>query len=182
MTGRAGRRADRGSATVWSLGLIGVLLALFAAVLWLDRAVVARHRAGGAADLAALAAADHALDGEAAACALAAQVAKTQGAELTGCRLTGEVADVVAEVGGARVASRAGPSLAAGSAADAVLHGERAARVLSIGPVDQGRVPGVVRVAGHVHPPVEPVPSGAPWSSAAAGTRGLWSPPGAAHS
>ena len=58
MRGRARRGGDRGSATVWSLGAVAVLLTVFAAGLLLGRAEVARHRAGGAADLAALAAAD----------------------------------------------------------------------------------------------------------------------------
>jgi secretion/DNA translocation related TadE-like protein len=104
------RRDDRGSATVWSLGAMGVLLALFAAALFMSQAVVARHRAGGAADLAALAAADHALDGPRAACRLAAQVAEAQGARLRRCEVEGEVAEVMAEVGGAQVRSRAGPA------------------------------------------------------------------------
>ncbi|MEE4546703.1 Rv3654c family TadE-like protein [Streptomyces sp. V4-01] len=109
-------RGDRGSATVWSLGLTAVLLAVFTAVLLMDQAVVARHRAGAAADLAALAAADHALDGEAAACRLAVRVASAQGATVLGCTLSGEVADVVAGVGDARVRSRAGPPGPAGPA------------------------------------------------------------------
>jgi secretion/DNA translocation related TadE-like protein len=102
-------RGDRGSATVWSLGLTAVLLAVFAAVLLMDQAVVARHRAGAAADLAALAAADHALDGKTVACGLAVRVASAQGATVVSCTLSGEVSDVVAEVGKARVRSRAGP-------------------------------------------------------------------------
>ncbi|MFB6530698.1 pilus assembly protein TadG-related protein, partial [Streptomyces sp. NPDC056399] len=44
---------------------------MFGAVLALGQAVAARHRAGGAADLAALAAADRALWGEAEACGAA---------------------------------------------------------------------------------------------------------------
>ncbi|MYW04677.1 pilus assembly protein TadG-related protein, partial [Streptomyces sp. SID3343] len=55
MIGR--RRADEGSATVWvvALALIPVCAAVF--VLAVAGAVAARHRAAGAADLAALAAA-----------------------------------------------------------------------------------------------------------------------------
>lgn len=103
------RRRDRGSATVWGLGIVGVLLALFATGLLVAQAVVLRHRAGAAADLAALAAADHALDGRDRACELAAAVAREQGAHLVTCAVSGEIADVVADVGGARVRSRAGP-------------------------------------------------------------------------
>lgn len=102
-------RRDRGSATVWSLGLMGVLLALFAAALLMDRAVIARHRAGAAADLAALAAADHALDGAPAACGLASGVASAQGAAVVSCTVTGEIADITARVGPAQAHSRAGP-------------------------------------------------------------------------
>ncbi|MFI1097483.1 Rv3654c family TadE-like protein [Streptomyces sp. NPDC020917] len=104
------KHGDRGSATIWSLGAMGVLLALFAAALFLSQAVIARHRAGGAADLAALAAADHALDGPQTACRLAAAVAQAQGARLRSCQVAGEVAEVVAEVDRARVRSRAGPA------------------------------------------------------------------------
>lgn len=112
-------RADRGSATVVSLGLVAVLLAVFAAVLLMDQAVTTRHRAGAAADLAALAAADHALDGERTACALAARVASAQGAVLRTCSLTGEVSDVTASVGRARARSRAGPAASGACAASA---------------------------------------------------------------
>lgn len=100
---------ERGSATVWSLGIVAVLLALFAAGLLQVQAVVLRHRAGAAADLAALAAADHALEGRAHACDLAREVATAQAARLATCSVTGEIADVVAEVDGVRVRSRAGP-------------------------------------------------------------------------
>lgn len=94
---------------MWALGIVAALLALFAAALLVAQAVILRHRAGAAADLAALAAADHALDGRATACALAAEVAHAQGATVVTCAVTGEVADVLADVGGARVRSRAGP-------------------------------------------------------------------------
>ncbi|NEA59469.1 hypothetical protein G3I60_36235, partial [Streptomyces sp. SID13666] len=52
-----GWRGDRGSATVWAALLMGVLCLAFGAALAMGQAVAARHRAGGAADLAALAAA-----------------------------------------------------------------------------------------------------------------------------
>ncbi|MDJ0346174.1 flp pilus-assembly TadE/G-like family protein [Streptomyces sp. H10-C2] len=104
-----GQRGDRGSATVWVALLMGVLCLAFGAVLVIGQAVAERHRAGGAADMAALAAADHALDGAGAACALAARTAAAQDARLVQCDVTGEVADVTAAVGSARVRSRAGP-------------------------------------------------------------------------
>ncbi|MDV9178951.1 flp pilus-assembly TadE/G-like family protein, partial [Streptomyces sp. W16] len=57
------RDSDRGSATVWSLGAMAVMCVVFGVVLALGQAVVARHRAAGGADLAALAAADHWAEG-----------------------------------------------------------------------------------------------------------------------
>ncbi|WP_370531932.1 pilus assembly protein TadG-related protein, partial [Streptomyces venezuelae] len=59
-----GFRGDGGAATVWVAFAACALCVVFAAVLALGQAVSARHRAGGAADLAALAAADRALWGE----------------------------------------------------------------------------------------------------------------------
>ena len=57
MTGRRDETpgGERGSATVWVLALSGVLAVLGAACLLVGVAVVARHRAGAAADMAALA-------------------------------------------------------------------------------------------------------------------------------
>lgn len=105
--------AERGSATVWAATAATAVCAVFAVVLALGQAVVARHRAGGAADLAALAAAGRALDGPVAACDRAARVAGAQGAELVRCALTGEIADVTvrARFGpyGPTVRARAGP-------------------------------------------------------------------------
>ncbi|MFP3992896.1 Rv3654c family TadE-like protein, partial [Streptomyces sp. E11-3] len=93
---------DRGSATVWVVVVAGALSVVFGAVLLLGQAVLSRHRAGGAADLAALAAADHALRGQGPACAGAVRVARAQGAEVLRCTVQGEIADV-------RVRARAGP-------------------------------------------------------------------------
>ncbi|MFE0422049.1 Rv3654c family TadE-like protein [Streptomyces sp. NPDC058953] len=93
---------DDGSATVWAALTATTLCALFAVVLTLGQVVIARHRAAAAADLAALAAADHALLGEAVACDRAAETARAQGARLLRCALRGEIADV-------RTSARAGP-------------------------------------------------------------------------
>ncbi len=93
---------DRGSATVWVALTAATMCAVFAAVLCLGQAVAARHRAGGAADLAALAAADRALWGATDACAKAAEVAAAQGARMVRCSVAGEIADV-------RVRARFGP-------------------------------------------------------------------------
>lgn len=104
---------DRGVATVWVAMTSATLCAVFAAVLALGQVVVARHRAGGAADLAALAAADLALGGAAEACGAAARVAGAQGATVVRCAVQGEIADVTARVSfgpyAPEVRSRAGP-------------------------------------------------------------------------
>ncbi|WP_437070903.1 Rv3654c family TadE-like protein [Streptomyces sp. enrichment culture] len=87
---------DRGSATVWSLGAIAVLCAVFGIVLALGQAVVVRHHAARGADMAALAAADHWPKGGAAACEHADRVARAQGVRLVRCVLDGEISDVTA--------------------------------------------------------------------------------------
>lgn len=112
------RDREAGSATVWLLGLVSVLVLAVVAAVLVGSATVLRHRAGAAADLGALAAATAALDGEGVACALAADVVADMGGEVTSCRLVGLVAevDVVAAadlgvVGVVRAAgsARAGP-------------------------------------------------------------------------
>ncbi|MZF91088.1 Rv3654c family TadE-like protein [Streptomyces sp. SID5643] len=104
---------DRGSAGVWSVGVIAVLCVVFGVVLALGQAVVIRHRAAGGADLAALAAADHWADGDTAACARAGRVARAQGVRLVRCEVAGEISDVTAASGRgpftAEVRARAGP-------------------------------------------------------------------------
>ncbi|WP_435859041.1 Rv3654c family TadE-like protein [Streptomyces parvulus] len=109
--------SDQGSATVWSVGAVAVLCLVFGIVLGLGEVVVARHRAAGGADLAALAAADHWSRGGPAACAEAERVARAQRARLVRCVLTGQVSDVSAASGrgpfAAEVRARAGPALPA---------------------------------------------------------------------
>ncbi|MFJ8661091.1 Rv3654c family TadE-like protein [Streptomyces sp. NPDC093795] len=106
-------RADRGAATIWVAFAACALCVVFGVVLALGQAVAARHRAGGAADLAALAAADRALWGEAEACAAASRVAAAQRAEVVRCAVRGEIAEVTARVAAGpyrpEVRSRAGP-------------------------------------------------------------------------
>ncbi|MGQ3549165.1 Rv3654c family TadE-like protein [Streptomyces rochei] len=106
--------ADQGSATVWSVGAVAVLCLVFGVVLALGQAVVARHRAAGGADLAALAAAEHWARGATAACARAERIAAAQETRLVRCALTGQVSDVrVASGRGpftAEVRARAGPA------------------------------------------------------------------------
>ncbi|GHI56253.1 hypothetical protein Srubr_60990 [Streptomyces rubradiris] len=105
--------ADRGSATVWSLGAMALLCAVFGAVLFYGQAVAVRHRAAGGADLAALAAADHWAEGGTVACARAGRLAAAQGVRLVRCAIVGDTSDVTAAVGrgpfAAEVRARAGP-------------------------------------------------------------------------
>ncbi|MFF7335192.1 Rv3654c family TadE-like protein [Streptomyces sp. NPDC008150] len=108
-----GGGGDRGSATVWSVGAIAVLCVVFGVLLAAGQAVVARHRAAGGADLAALTAADHWADGSPEACARAGRLAREQGVRLVRCVVVGEISDVTASAGqgpfAAEVRARAGP-------------------------------------------------------------------------
>ncbi|MEJ5867503.1 Rv3654c family TadE-like protein [Pseudokineococcus sp. 5B2Z-1] len=118
--GRA-RRGDRGAGSVLVLGLLLVGVVLCTAAAALGQAVVARHRAAAAADLAALAGADVSLGRAVPAggpCDAAARVAARGGARLVGCTTGGlEVVVVVAVdvpgalggLGPARASARAGP-------------------------------------------------------------------------
>ncbi|RSS61785.1 helicase, partial [Streptomyces sp. WAC07061] len=110
---RRGAGRDRGVATVWATVVAAVLVAVFGGVLLLGQAVVARHRAGAAADLAALAAAASWAHGPERACAAARRVAGAQGAVVAACEVGGEVAEVRAGVRAGpftpEAAARAGP-------------------------------------------------------------------------
>ncbi|MDX3135681.1 flp pilus-assembly TadE/G-like family protein [Streptomyces europaeiscabiei] len=106
-------RSDRGSATVWAVGSILALCAVFGAVLALGQAVVIRHQAAATADLAALAAADHWMKGGEGACVTAERVARAQGGRLVHCEVEGEISDITAasDMGPltAEARARAGP-------------------------------------------------------------------------
>lgn len=115
-------RGERGMATVASLGLISVVAGAATLSVLVGGVVAARHRAGAAADFAALAAAQRWQAGPVTACRAAAAVARADGAILESCRLTGAVAEVRVSVplggalsrrfpglGAARVSARAGP-------------------------------------------------------------------------
>ncbi|MDQ3716838.1 MAG: flp pilus-assembly TadE/G-like family protein [Actinomycetota bacterium] len=123
--GYAGRRAfpigsDRGSASVWVLALSGVVLLSGTASVLAGVAIISRHEAGTAADLAALAAASQVLSGSEKACGAAQGIAGANGAELVSCTLSGDgVVDVAVTVtvqfgslglGVARADARAGPA------------------------------------------------------------------------
>ena len=109
---------DAGYATVWAASVMAVVLGLALAGVELGMAIGVRHRAEAAVDLAALAAAGHAGEGEMAACAQAARVVERMSAQLTACRVSGWEVRVELEVrevgvpglgGAAHARARAGP-------------------------------------------------------------------------
>jgi secretion/DNA translocation related TadE-like protein len=77
---------DSGVATIWGVTAIAVLMLLTVFAVDLGAAEVARHRAEAAADLAALAGAAHAVDGEQTACAYSDRVVAAMHARLSSCR------------------------------------------------------------------------------------------------
>ncbi|WP_049577751.1 Rv3654c family TadE-like protein [Nonomuraea sp. SBT364] len=85
---------DRGSATLWGVALMTLLMAVATTFAVVGSVRVARHRVNAAADLSALAAAKLALIDPEAACTQAAAMASENGVELANCTITGEVADV----------------------------------------------------------------------------------------
>lgn len=91
-------RRDRGVATVWAASAVAVLLSVMVFGISFGLAVVGRHRAEAAADLAALAAAAHAVDGEQVACAYGDRVVAAMGGTLRSCRLEGWRVSVEVEV------------------------------------------------------------------------------------
>lgn len=109
---------DRGAATLVAVAVIAVLITVTGGMAGVGAAVLTRHRAQAAADLAALAAAGRLADGIQSACAQAGSVAGAMGAAVARCELDG--LDVVVAVeapvgfgrwtlGPARAAARAGP-------------------------------------------------------------------------
>ncbi|MCE7080086.1 flp pilus-assembly TadE/G-like family protein [Streptomyces sp. ST2-7A] len=70
---------------MWCVACLGLLTVVLGAVLALTAVVEARHRAAGAADLAALAAADRAWHGPEHACERARLVAEAGGTRLVRC-------------------------------------------------------------------------------------------------
>jgi secretion/DNA translocation related TadE-like protein len=107
--------------TVLAAVLIATLVALTLGGAWLGAAVVARHRAQAAADLAALAAAARLPGGAAAACRQAQVLAEAMRATLRGCDV--ERLDVTVTV-----SARVGGRIAA-----------KAAALARAGPTDDGR-------------------------------------------
>jgi secretion/DNA translocation related TadE-like protein len=97
--------------------MVVVLLTVTGGSAYLGAAVIARHRAQAAADLAALAAAARLPGGPAAACAQASAVARAMGVRTAGCDIddldaviTVEASTAGSRWGIARAAARAGPA------------------------------------------------------------------------
>jgi secretion/DNA translocation related TadE-like protein len=95
-------RDERGIATVLALALMGVLLAVTAVAVVATVVAVAGHRAGAAADLAALAGAQAVGDSRSA-CAAAALSAHRNGGEVTECSVVGLDVSVTVHVDTPRV-------------------------------------------------------------------------------
>jgi secretion/DNA translocation related TadE-like protein len=110
---------DGGAATIWMVAVIAAVLLFATGILAVGAATVTRHRVAGAADLAALAAADYAPDGEQAACGWARWVTDRMRVRLVSCQLDGWDALVqtsgdppgpLARFGAATAHARAGPA------------------------------------------------------------------------
>ena len=99
--GRAGcdRTADAGIATVWGLMIMGILLLLAAVSAGVVSLIGARHQAEAAADVAALAGAQAAVDGEEP-CEAARRIAVANDGLLTRCRVAGQIVEVRVDVDG----------------------------------------------------------------------------------
>lgn len=148
----AGDARDDGSATVWAATGIAVVMGALLIAMHVGSAIVARHRAEAAADLAALAAATHAVHGTGAACAKAGEIADAMGGLVASCALSGWDALVEVHVavplalpgtGPARGRARAGPVPEPELALD---HGGRAADRTAHHPI--GQMPRSVRRFG----------------------------------
>jgi len=109
---------DRGSASLWLLGVALAVLLLAGTVAMAGGLLVARHRAQSAADLSALAGAVRAVEGADAACAAAERIVRANGARMLACRVDGLDVVITALVdgpsgwGAAKASARAGPERA----------------------------------------------------------------------
>jgi secretion/DNA translocation related TadE-like protein len=89
---------DAGSATLWVVTAMAVVLTVSGVSGSVGVVTLERHRADSAADAAALAAAAGVLAGQPSACAAAAAIARSNGAALTRCGLDGAGAQVEVNV------------------------------------------------------------------------------------
>jgi secretion/DNA translocation related TadE-like protein len=108
-------RDDRGAASIFVLAVGLVLIGVALALVTVGAARVARHQAKAAADFGALAGGPHAIEGQAAACAVALRYVEANHARMTECAVDGLEIVVRAEVrlkvypASAEAASRSGP-------------------------------------------------------------------------
>jgi secretion/DNA translocation related TadE-like protein len=105
------RSRDAGSATVWVVTAMAVVLSVGGVCGSVGVVAVERHRADAAADAAALAAAADVLAGQQTACAAAAAIARTDDAVLTRCGLDGAGAQVEVRVALPEVLRRFGTAI-----------------------------------------------------------------------
>ncbi|MCK9874327.1 flp pilus-assembly TadE/G-like family protein [Frankia sp. Ag45/Mut15] len=91
-------RSDDGSATVWLLAVLFLLMWLAGVAFTLTTIGAVRARAATAADLAALAAAGLPPAGAETACAQAGRVSELDGAHLVGCRIVADAVEVTVRV------------------------------------------------------------------------------------
>ena len=101
---------DRGAATLPGAAVVLALVLLLTFGLQLGAAALGRHRAEGAADLAALGAAAHVAHGTDAACRVAERVARRMAAQLTSCHVSGWEAWVRTRVGSGGVLAGFAPA------------------------------------------------------------------------
>jgi secretion/DNA translocation related TadE-like protein len=117
----SGQGEDRsaGSATIWMVAAIAVVVAALSIGLALGGVATAERQAAGAADAAALAGAAATVAGSATACQRAADLAELNAARLTGCVVSGAIVTVsvavtlpamLAKFGAATGRARAGPA------------------------------------------------------------------------
>jgi secretion/DNA translocation related TadE-like protein len=118
VAGRVSHGGDRGAASVWLLALGVAVVAMAAFGASVGAAIVARHQAQTAADLGALSAAVHAVEGSTAACGHATRVVSANHAQMVQCRVVGleavvsvrrRAAGLAAALPHALARSRAGP-------------------------------------------------------------------------
>ena len=115
---------ERGSVTIWAAALAGLVVLGASAADVYGAAVIGRHRAEAAADLAALAVAVHVSEGATSACAVGARIAMRNIASVRDCRVVGTDVEVTVStrvrLGGlgaftATARARAGPVAVGGA-------------------------------------------------------------------
>ena len=106
---------DRGSASLWLLGVALAVLLLAGTVAMAGGLLVARHRAQSAADLGALAGAARAAQGPGVACPAAERIVRANGGRLVACEVDGLDVLITVDVdgpagwGSVSARARAGP-------------------------------------------------------------------------